>query len=814
MVAISVLAAAAEQRTDGSEPVLRPGGTIVSASASQPSGVAPGERSLPQPGRSLFRSREVTPAQARGARARLDADDRLGRYRFVDIDFDALGGPSFNPAQQTADFASEVWIGLFDVVGGAGGVAGFGGAGVTGAGGAGGATGFGGVGVVNRRARRDRVDLLRDGYAWVGHLDGEPPSNVALVVRDGMLTGTINTMGATYEINGAGEGAAAGIHYIAEVQLAAGAGTELPPIPVAAPPAVADFGAQADAETSVDLLVVYTPAARALAGGKAAIEGAIVTGNTNLNTAHVNSGVANTVNLIHMEEVPYVEAGSPSYGGTDLVRLQAAAGALSRAHLLRDAYGADLVTLIVEYSPFTFCGVAYLMTGPPSTGFAPWAFAVTNRGCISGHTFAHEIGHNWGNNHAPEDPTGAGAFTYSFGFKNPSDLFRTVMAYPCSPPGGSCPRLLYWSNPDVTYGGNPTGNNGPCVPNIGMACTAQNNALSVTNSRAAVANFRTALTSPPAAPALSSPSGSGTDTTPTYIWNHVSDSSWYYLWVEGPTSDGVLIQQWYNAAEICAGGTCAVTPPTTLFLGTHKAWVRPWNHVGNGPWSARKDFTITAPTAPGAATLTAPAGTITDTTPTYTWNAVLADPPQGDPEIAGDAATWYYLWVDGPGGNVIKQWFTAAGAGCVAGGTCSVTPGTELTGGDHSWWIRTWNEAGQGPWSARADFTVATAPPAAATLVSPLGDIADTTPAYTWNAVSGSTWYYLWVDGPGGNVIKQWYTADAVGCPAGTGTCSITPSTVLAAGEHDWWIRTWNPLGQGPWSPRGDFNVLGPFDDD
>ena len=91
--------------------------------------------------------------------------------------------------------------------------------------------------------------------------------------------------------------------------------------------------------------------------------------------------------------------------------------------------------------------------------------------------------------------------------------------------------------------------------------------------------------------------------------------------------------------------------------------------------------------------------------------------------------------------------------------------------------------------------------PAAATLVSPTGTIATTTPTYTWNAVSNATHYLLFV-GDSGNParINTWYTAGQAGCAAGTGTCSVTPATALATGPATWWIETWNPAGAGPWS--------------
>ena len=95
--------------------------------------------------------------------------------------------------------------------------------------------------------------------------------------------------------------------------------------------------------------------------------------------------------------------------------------------------------------------------------------------------------------------------------------------------------------------------------------------------------------------------------------------------------------------------------------------------------------------------------------------------------------------------------------------------------------------------------------PGAATLVSPSGTITDITPAYTWNAESNSTWYYLWVDDSTGNRITQWYTADQAGCAGGTGQCSVTPNIELAEGNGTWWIQTWNDSGYGPWSTGIDF---------
>jgi len=100
-------------------------------------------------------------------------------------------------------------------------------------------------------------------------------------------------------------------------------------------------------------------------------------------------------------------------------------------------------------------------------------------------------------------------------------------------------------------------------------------------------------------------------------------------------------------------------------------------------------------------------------------------------------------------------------------------------------------------------------PPGKDTLISPTGTINTNTPTYTWNAVQGATWYYLYVNDAGTNSgkIQTRYTAAQAGCASDSGTCSATPSTSLAAGTANWWIQTWNVNGYGPWSDAMSFVV-------
>jgi hypothetical protein len=104
----------------------------------------------------------------------------------------------------------------------------------------------------------------------------------------------------------------------------------------------------------------------------------------------------------------------------------------------------------------------------------------------------------------------------------------------------------------------------------------------------------------------------------------------------------------------------------------------------------------------------------------------------------------------------------------------------------------------------------ATPAPPPATLISPSGTITTTTPTYTWNAVSETTEYYLKVnDSSKENKILRWYTSSEAGCASGIGTCSVTPTTALAAGSGTWWIQAKNSAGTGPWSSGMLFTVEG-----
>jgi hypothetical protein len=92
------------------------------------------------------------------------------------------------------------------------------------------------------------------------------------------------------------------------------------------------------------------------------------------------------------------------------------------------------------------------------------------------------------------------------------------------------------------------------------------------------------------------------------------------------------------------------------------------------------------------------------------------------------------------------------------------------------------------------------------TLISPSGQTFDTTPTYTWTAVANATWYHLWINRGSGTFGEKWYTAAEVGCPAGTGNCSLTPGTEQPPGTYTWWVQAWYNA-YGPWTDGKPFYV-------
>ncbi|MCE9619791.1 MAG: hypothetical protein K8R92_07760 [Planctomycetes bacterium] len=233
-----------------------------------------------------------------------------------------------------------------------------------------------------------------------------------------------------------------------------------------------------DTGKPVDVLVLYTTAAKSAAGGKAAVEGQIAAAFSSANLAYQRSAIATRINPVMVLETDYVS----SDFNTDLVRLSNAAdGQLDFAHSLRDVVGADMIALI--RADGEYCGIAWLMYDNSASAANEIPFSVTAWSCLANQTFAHELGHNMGCCHANGDGGGCtvgGLYSFSVGWRfngQGGGLYRTVMAYD---PGS---RIDNFSNPNILFDNRPTG-----VP-IGQANEADN-ATTIGLTDHTVVNFR------------------------------------------------------------------------------------------------------------------------------------------------------------------------------------------------------------------------------------------------------------------------------------------------------------------------------------
>ena len=354
----------------------------------------------------------------------------------------------------------------------------------------------------------ERTGPTSSGYWLSGRVDGWALGSVTLVVNGEAMAGTVRAPGATYAIRSVGDG----LHAIRQLDpatllpsendtlsstplpfkdniVAAGSPPQASgrsrPIRPAAPIPRAEAPPEEDG-SRIDAMVVYTPAARDAEGGREQIEALIDLYVAEANQAYTDSGVIQRLNLVLAHMVNYEEAEPGEHGehweiSVDLGRLvNPNDGHLDEVHRLRDAYAADVVTLVGHYRDGIGGQAATCWRPGRETGCAPgepsWTpFSAVNHKLSSG-IYTHELGHTMGLNHdryaatrCPEcdvppeqDLRKWKPYPYAFGYVNQRALepgapeasrWVTIMAYgqQCKDAGIRCSDLLRFSNPDQTY---------------------------------------------------------------------------------------------------------------------------------------------------------------------------------------------------------------------------------------------------------------------------------------------------------------------------------------------------------------------------
>ncbi len=262
-------------------------------------------------------------------------------------------------------------------------------------------------------------------------------------------------------------------------------------------------------QPTIDVLVAYTPAAAQKAeenGSHILVE--IQKAINQANVAYENSNVQQRLRLVHIAPVNYTEGTF----GEDLSRLTATNDQfMDNIHGLRNQYKADVVSLIRSpdnNSGYYYCGLSpipknelaeYYRKHEFSPALQSIAFSLVgisvdipqtngetiHKNCINQFSLAHELGHNMGAGHDIVEEYGIGIQNYSRGYtyigNDVEASWRTIVTTPsnCDAKFGvDCTIINHFSNPDISYQGQLTGNN------------VQNNARTLNETAETVSMFR------------------------------------------------------------------------------------------------------------------------------------------------------------------------------------------------------------------------------------------------------------------------------------------------------------------------------------
>lgn len=472
----------------------------------------------------------------------------------------------------------------------------------------------------------------------------------------------------------------------------------------------------------IDVMVLHSPSAAGMISEKNVVHAII-----NTNTVFRNSGINTRLRLVYSSSIDFHEA---DFSDSDVALLAIQSktdGVADEIHALRDENGADLVILVVNavgiWDGWTRGDANVLYRNDPSLSeYAP--FAVVDSQVLDGTAFSHEIAHTMGAHHdwyvsaQKKVP-----YPYARGYVNSDEGWRTIMAYEqeCLDHGIKCPRIPFFSNPDIDYNGVPTGipvgTNTSCQNGVtaNLPCDT-NNALALTQTSSTVAGFREEFWEMLDHPTPVSPENGAVLTTysPKFTWRQNPQASHYALMVGlSPAGSGfafmgqsenVLLYEQYSAAEICVNDVCEVTPRMSNSDGRHywSVWGR--NDGGWSVWTDPVDFTLNSSVMKGAVDvdpLSPASDIVVSRNPTFVWN-----PTQGGPGIPNASEYRVLVWDRVKRQTVYyTDWMPAASA-CGSSEVCQTTPDVALSTGRYLWRVKARGLYGEGQYNTRLYFKV------------------------------------------------------------------------------------------------------------
>ncbi|MFZ2236492.1 MAG: M12 family metallo-peptidase [Dokdonella sp.] len=302
-------------------------------------------------------------------------------------------------------------------------------------------------------ATRSRFEQRDNGWSWTGKVDGVAGHDVVLSQVDGQLAGRIATHTATYELRPRNKGASNLIELDPAAFPPCGGAVEAEGQPLlmdhAAPTVDLPDGIVA---VGIDVMIVYTSQLLASLGGEPQVRAQAQAAVDAANTSFINSQMTARFELVAVLPTAIAEGPAVTALGTHLSSVRNDPQVAAQ----RTQYGADLVSMLVN-DGLGSCGIGYVMR-TVGAGFAANGYQVTASSCAVGNlSYAHEHGHNMGMEHDPPNGTTSADASYPWSFGHiVNGSYRTVMAYSSACTMG-CTRRQYFSNPNVSYLGVPTG---------------------------------------------------------------------------------------------------------------------------------------------------------------------------------------------------------------------------------------------------------------------------------------------------------------------------------------------------------------------